>query len=575
MSKIDKVSKLSLAPMDVSQLDVPAYPYDLRRDLHLFVEYVRDREIKRANRTNYLSKTDARRLAKIMSAPEALAEIEEDGHSIWVDTVDTLAYDLGFVQYDTKGVYAGYSSGEPSYPDNVIQFDKARYHAFLQTSLTQQEQMIFTALINSYPSNEFLHEAPLGRLSSFSIRGSATGVMPLLDFRAIRRFLFDLLAHCESGVWYSVAALVQYLKVEEPYFLIPKQPRYQYPQDKAKGRYGNFYESKSQWGYEIEVKESDPDAFERVEGRYIERFLEAIPLLAGYVDVAYAAKEEKGIYPTRNYLRAFRVHEHFLRFMRDELDEPNVTVQPNYEIHVEAAFYPAGVLAQLRPLTELVRADRATVLKLDKRKVAAALAQDATLDVVSLLTRLGGRALPQNIQREIQEWAGHSENFILYDGFGLLESSQEKLTIADPFTVERIAPTVRIVRSPAQLFAQLEQAEAIPLRIVHAEKSFSPLPPQATTLFPTQSKPVSAPKKPQKRALTLLRKTVVTLHFPTQTDLDDLHKALVDARCPVVADRTLLTLTYASQYETQVVTVFKQLAERYTIKIEEIGGKER
>jgi hypothetical protein len=60
---------------------------------------------------------------------------------------------------------------------------------------------------------------------------------------------------------------------------------------KAKfGRYGNFHESKEAWGHEIDIRERDPDSFERVEGRYVERFLEGIPLVLRYVDVAYARK---------------------------------------------------------------------------------------------------------------------------------------------------------------------------------------------------------------------------------------------------------------------------------------------
>ncbi|MCB0124711.1 MAG: hypothetical protein KDE58_20790, partial [Caldilineaceae bacterium] len=77
-------------------------------------------------------------------------------------------------------------------------------------------------------------------------------------------------------------------------------------------------------------------------------------------------------------------------------------------------------------------------------------------------------------------------------------------------------------------------------------------------------------KKPKKQSLKLLRKTMVTLHFPNQRDLDALHQALVADRCPVVVDRANLTLTYANQYEAQVAAVFKALADRYTIKIEEI-----
>ncbi len=569
-----KATNLTLSPTDVSPVEVAEIHCNLRRDLHVFVDYVRDRQVKRATRTNGLSKGDARRLAKLMTDDDALAEIEEHGYSVWIDTVDTLALQLGFVDYDTKGVYAGYSSAEPSFPDNLIEFKAEPYQAFLRQPLIRQEESIYKTLIDTYPGSEFYTRAPLGRLDGFSNWGSGTGVVPSLDFKATRRFLFDLLAECKSGVWYRVTDLVHYLKTAEPNFLIPKNPTYEYKWQKEKGRYGTFHESKNYWGHEIDIVESDPDAFERVEGRYVERFLEAIPLLAGYVDVAYDPKKEKGIYPLHNYLYAFRIHDFFLDFMQKTLREPDVTVQPNYEIHVESPIYPAGVLDQLAPLTEVVRADRVTVLKLDKRKVTAALAHDTSLDVLQLLTRLSKHELPQNIRIELEEWAGESENFVLYDGFGLLESDSAKQPIADPFTVESITPTLRIIHSPSQLFQQLEAAEAIPLRVTHSEKALRPLPPEAKTLFLTRTKTakIAKARTQKKQPLKLLRKTLVTLHFPNQRDMDALHQALVAQRCPVEADRANLTLAYASQYEAQVAAVFKSLADRYTIKIEEIEG---
>lgn len=571
---MSKVTKPNLAPVDVSKLEVADIPCDLRRDLHVFVDYVREREVKRATRTNQLSKSDGRRLAKLMSDDQALGEVEKDGYSNWIVEVDTLALQLGFVTYDTKGTYAGYSSAEPSFPDNYIEFNEKEYLEFLQKPLIRQEQTLFKTLMDNYPQSEFFHHATLGRLSGFSTWGSATGVVPMLDFNAIRRFLFDLLAQLDSGVWYSVADLVQYLKREHPYFLIPKNPKYRYGRDKSRGRYGTFHESKNYWGNDINIEESAPDAFERVEGRYVERFLEAIPLLMGYIDVAYATKADTSLYPVRNYLQAFRIHDFFHQFMQATLAEPDVTVQPNYEVHVESPVYPAALLARLEPLTDLVRADRVTVLKLDKRKVTAALANDPTLDVLALLTRLSKHDLPQNIRIEIEEWAGQSDNFVLYTGFGLLESDKAQQPLADPFTVESITPTVRIVRAPAQLFRALEKSEAVPLRVTHFDKTLRPLPSKAKTLFRTQDTAAKATKakakKPKKQSLKLLRKTMVTLHFPNQRDLDALHQALVADRCPVVVDRANLTLTYANQYEAQVAAVFKTLADRYTIKIEEI-----
>jgi len=75
------------------------------------------------------------------------------------------------------------------------------------------------------------------------------------------------------------------------------------------------------------------------------------------------------------------------------------------------------------------------------------------LDVIKLLKHMSGKNLPQNVVTELEEWAGQSDRFTLYDGFGLLEGNV-KLAMIDSFTVEHIAPNLRIVKKQNQLFSR-------------------------------------------------------------------------------------------------------------------------
>ncbi|MCX6915768.1 MAG: hypothetical protein NT167_22440, partial [Verrucomicrobia bacterium] len=90
---------LELPPTDVSGLAVVRCPYNVRRDLHVFVDYVRSKQVKRSVRGNGLPKADAARLAKLMSDPDAADEIRDNGYSTWINLVDDLARKLGFVSY--------------------------------------------------------------------------------------------------------------------------------------------------------------------------------------------------------------------------------------------------------------------------------------------------------------------------------------------------------------------------------------------------------------------------------------------------------------------------------------------
>ncbi|MDP2755321.1 MAG: hypothetical protein Q8P40_13165, partial [Nitrospirota bacterium] len=123
--------KPNLTPTNIDELSVFSNQYDLRHDLHAYVEYVQDREVKRSHRSNELSGSDAKRLAKLMSHSSAIEEVETKGYFEWINYVDELALLFKFVKYDTEGTYAGYTSREPSFPDNYIEFDAKRYEEFI------------------------------------------------------------------------------------------------------------------------------------------------------------------------------------------------------------------------------------------------------------------------------------------------------------------------------------------------------------------------------------------------------------------------------------------------------------
>ncbi|MCU0980976.1 MAG: hypothetical protein MUF25_17635 [Pirellulaceae bacterium] len=564
---------MEIERIDVGKLDVPKRSADLRRDLHVFVDFVRDRAVKRGHRDNLLGKADAKRLAKLLSyRPSPGEQDEADDYSAWMGFVDDTALQLGFVKYDTEGEYAGYTSSSKSYPENYIEFSAPNYQRFLAMKAAKQEATLLDRLLSQQQGceSEFYALSPLGRLDRFSSRGCATGVMPLLDFAAIRRFLLALLAKCPTGQWLSTASLVRYLKQNHRYFLIPQKPRFKDKWGHREGRYDNFYESKQAWGNDITIGEADEDAFERVEGRYVERFLEGIPLSLGYVDVAYASKTSQTLHPSRGGLKAFRVNDRLRRALDGTIQEPRVTVTPSFDLYVQAESYPAGVLAELGPLCELVSDDTSIVLKLNKQKVAAARAANPKLDVVALLRQRAGAELPANVVRELSEWAQHGEKFVLYGDCCVLEADAD-VKAADAFTIEQVAPGIRLVHSPGKLFEQLERQELMPLHIKHGESALTQLPKSVRTRFPKKPARQKEPRA-AKTPVTLMRVTRIQLVCPNREFLDRLCQLLADAKCPAEADRRNLSLAYSKQHEPSVTNAVKALGSEYQIRIEDAGA---
>ena len=504
---------IKLKKTDVENLDVFVNSCDLRRDLHAFSRYVSHNEIKRAHRDNSLPKAHLKRIARMMSDASSVKDVAEDGHSRWIDFIDRLSLKLDFVDYETEGQYMGYSSHTESYPDNYMEFSDKTYDNFINQSLQEQEDDILKTLANDAApcKNEFFTRDPLSILDKFDRRGCATGTMNHIRFPKVRTSLLQLLANCRPGVWYSTASLIAHFKNNNPFFLIPEKLPLKRDEHKE-GRYDNFKERKpgDRWGESWAVG-CRKDRFERVEGRFVERFLEGLPLNMGYVEVAYS-KEKGAVYPSMNRLRAFRVTDLLLYAMNRSIKAPEIRVLPNYEIHVDSMFYPAKTMDSLLDLCDVVTEGVHTVLKPVKKKVIEQLVVDEKLDVNDLLKELSGHEIPANVKKEIASWSERADNFIVYQGFGLLEGNMNKET-ADRFASAAIAPDVNIVRDPKKLYNLLEKAGKIPFYANHSDSALKSLPDNLQSRFAGKNSPKKS--RAHKRKKFTLKRTVHTiLEFP-------------------------------------------------------------
>ena len=567
-----------LTPCEVSEKQIVVNSYELRKDLRVFVKYIQDRRVKRSYRENRLSKTDTKRLAKSMTCGFDTSLLDQFGDLFWVDFIDELALNMGFVKYDTEGSYAGYSSAEPSYPDNYIQFKSEQYKHFLDMDLSGQEQLILNTLSKkySYQKNEFLSTNALSQLDRFDYSGCARGALPLLNFDKARSYILKILEKCKPGVWYTTESLVQWIKKTDPFFLIPEQFPIEEPPEKIGRyqikrspehieRYGNFRESKrNSYSREIQITDKDPDGFERVEGRYIERFLEGIPLLMNYVDCAYE-DQERILFPSRGKLYSFRVNERLHWAIQGNLPKPKVTVQPNLEIHVESLFYPASLIDRLESLADIITEDRVTILMLRREKILVALTEDHKLDVVELLTGMVDRPLPQNVITEIKEWSGQSDTFTLFKGFGLLEVNG-KVPESDWYSVEQVAPGLSVIKEPLNLFNRLETKELLPFLVQHTDNSLKTLPKGISSVFAKKSQSNQVRSKPK---VSLKWESFVTLHCPDVKLLDHFKEQLLGVGVVFKVDTLRGSVTFPKIHEPLIRKTIQTLKKTYQIQIQE------
>ncbi|MCP5048069.1 MAG: hypothetical protein GY940_12925, partial [bacterium] len=462
--------------------------------------------------------------------------------------IDRLNLKLEFIDYDTEGIYAGYSSTTESYPDNYIDFLNKNYDQYLNQSLQEQENQIIEALVDEGDPclSEFFTGHPLSTLNSFSSFGCATVVVKKINFPKIRSYLLELIANCRVGVWYRTASLIAYLKNHNPFFLISNKIPFK-KSEYTKDRYHNFHEAKPDDHYtRFRIRETSKDRFERVEGRFVERFLEGIPLALGYVDVAYT-DEKDTVFPSINKLQAFRVTDRGACALNQAIKEADITLLPNYEIHIDSLFYPARRLNRLLGLCDVVHEDTHTVLKLAKKKVIKQHAVDTELNVIDLFKELGIRAIPANVKQELVAWAGHADNFVVYQGFGLLEGKMDKDT-AGRFTAVSIAADTHIVRKPQELFKHLELAQKVPVYVKHSDRAFKSLGDTVQSKF-SDKRRAKKPDPRKKRRFTLKRTVDLILEFPDKAMFEAFTNALLDKGYTLDTNKQARTVSYSQKDE--------------------------
>ena len=557
---------MQLEHSDLQGLTKHPIRFDLFYDVHTYMQYVATHEIKRSYRTNELPKTDMKRLLGLVSVSDKKSQEQFIDSEHWVDFIDDVAYQLKWVNYSKNGVYAGYSSYQESFPDNYIRMDGAKYQEYLSHSLQEQMHLLLDGLIRYYgdANNEAMHGSVMGYLDDFPHRGYATGVIPFLRFDQTRLFLLSFLSKLEPNIWYTTSSLIQYLKYNHPYFLIPKEPQYKHKADK--GRYCNFYENKKNEYGELEINPNDADAFERVEGRYIERFLEYIPFVMGFIDVAYDFKHVSPILPQRDTLKAFKINPRMAAFYSQQIAEPKITVQPNFEVSVESEIYPAKIMGELSQIGKLTTYDTVSQVKLEKSKVISKIAGAPDYDVLAWLRQLSSKPLPQNVEIDLKEWMNQGDALVLYEQAHLLECDFPYDFISE-HAIEVINKNLAIVASKNNLMPHLEKECSVPIEITHKDDEFNCLPSFYKTVFPKVGKEIK--KAIERKKITLTREIMVKINFPSLKEINLIKNDLLLRHCVFDIDEGSYSILIAKSDEPVLKEVLKSISHEYQITIKE------
>ena len=465
---------------------------NIRRDLLEFIDYVQSYGIKRSHRGNEIPKTDIKRLEKRLNVPEYLNDTE-DGKVVWIDWISWLALSLKLVSYDIKGVYAGHSSQEPSFPDNYIKTCTADIEQYLRISSADKEFKILEVLLTKTP-NEFYDAWLFGTQGRFSTSGRGINGASKMDLPLIRKSLLKILSTFPIDTPISFHSFVERVHKESPDLILKqgtaKQPKYYCFYEKiystavkaeALGRWENGSTEK-------EVDGKDSDAFTRVEGRYLAYFLEAIAVPMLYVNLEYDEEFLNGLHDRTPmlpcFIKSFTLTKKFKTMQSQDiltLNYVKTTVTPDFKIFVEATLYPDKQLRQLEPYTQILVEDKyTTTLELSRKKTIQSLADNPSLqqplDILNLLVT----NIPKNVAADISEWTSQADKFIVYEGFGVLEIDKTAQDIPEGIrhTIkERIADNkisnIFLIANESSLFNLLEDAGLVPEKVNHSKNQIN------------------------------------------------------------------------------------------------------
>jgi hypothetical protein len=613
-----------LAEPEVARLvRVPAGEVDLRRDLYQFIAYVRRQGLTRTVRENAIPKSAARALAKLLSREAEAAAVEQEGAGDWSDFVSWRALELGLVKFDTKGEYRGYSSTEPSFVDNQVHLVETAWLAYLAKTPCQKEWALLEKLLE-LPGNEFFSTPTLLASEGFSSWGCARGPASRMKLPKLRRTLLALLAGLEPGVWYEMSSFVDWLRETQPRLIL--DPATLEPDDESRRRlqqwewevqnrkhqakylqakpgplppkpeleledlYSNFREYPASERYhdgDGKRPEANTQAgYQRVEGRYLERFLSELPYVAGFVELAFRPPTDShglNVSPPFERLVAFRLTPRFFQVWNrtEELDRVSVRVLPNFEVLVEAPSYPERQLESLEPYTVLLQEDGPIHrLRLDRKKLVAHAALTGTRPAAEVLTRLTGGPLPGNVASELASWSGHAEKLTFYEGLGLLELPADKSerelirSSVAPWTVDEGPDGFLLLRKPDEVFPGLEQGGCVPVRVSHPAETFRSCPGRLGSSragSPAASRAGAAKGKgglPGKLAplrVTLELEDLAGYRCPELGLLEALHEALKDESTNLLLPKERLLLVSSSAMP-KVRALLKRLSDRYTVE---------
>lgn len=447
----------SLTKIEIgSDLTIISPPqFNFRRDILLFMNFLKNNEIKRTYRDNSFPKNIASKLFRILSYGNYKKKgiPSTNNTSFYPDLISYLLKKMKLISFDTEGVYASYTSFSQSFPDNEIEIIEKNWEKYLNLSSYEKDKKILDELLTL--QNEifsyYLNLKLIRKDYAFVLSYNATS-FKTIKLDEVRNSLIKILSIFKPDIWYDTKDLINYIKYNYPNLILNKDDISK-NEIFRKNKYANLSENN------VELTENMPDAYERVEGRYIEYFLDGIPLAMGFCSLAVDLKKTtyvNNIAPI-NYVKGFKISRRLHDFISksENYNNSKIVVQPNLEV-VNQFQYGFDEINYnfFSSFSKVISQDLNTLTyKLDKKVFVEHFINNNidTTDFFKRIEKVNNGKIPDNVRMELNGWIEHSEKIILYENLCLLEinydvDNSKVLNILKPYIFDTINKNIILIK---------------------------------------------------------------------------------------------------------------------------------
>jgi hypothetical protein len=386
-----------------------------------------------------------------------------------------------------------------------------------------------------------------------------------------------------------VTGLIEYLKATAPNLILGPELQRRPPNnwdiaakkrgativDELDERYSNFREVTGRDQYTsrgTQITEQTPDAFCRVEGRYLQYFLQEIPMLCGFVDLALAKEGKQNLWPPLASVHAVRCSRRLQQTIKGDrtLNDVAVTVLPNFDVVVEAPTWPDRELDQLMPYCIMVKEDSLChLLRLDRKQVLSTVAAVSNAPPLKQrLEQLVTKPLPANVATEIDAWCGHAQKLTIFEDVALVElrggePNQVRQELG-ALVLDAQSENFVVTKDEEKTISVLEQRQRVPRVVQHAPDRFG----DCDGVFAKRATRTKvSPKAPTRKKVQLERADLVGYTSTSTEFLNALEKAIGDKGCECWHFKQDGLLVVDAAELPEVRTILKRLGEQYDVEL--------